>query len=125
MGARMDVREFECESCIRGYHVYKEIWNPTVGEHLICERESLNPSDRYAVAVVKDDVIIGHLPRVLSQLCSLFIARGGTISCIVNGARRYSEDLAQGGLEVPCKLNFLSTSKEIKKLKLLLARNSI
>ena len=82
-----------------------------VGEHLICERESLNPSDRYAVAVMKDDVIIGHLPRVLSLLRSLFIARGGTISCIVNGARRYLADLVQGGLEVPCKLNFSSTSK--------------
>jgi len=68
---------------------------------------------------VKDDVIIGHFPRVLSRLCSLFIARGGTITCIINGARRYSADLAQGELEVPCKLKFLSTSKEIEKLKLL------
>ena len=47
------------------YHIYKEIWNSTVGEHLICERETLNQTDRYAVAVIKDGVIIGHLPRVL------------------------------------------------------------
>ena len=26
----MDVREFEYESYIHGYHVYKEIWNSTV-----------------------------------------------------------------------------------------------
>ena len=30
----MAVREFECEFCIHGYHIYKEIWNSTVGEHL-------------------------------------------------------------------------------------------
>ena len=53
----MAVREFEYESCIRGYHIYKEIWNSTVGEHLICERETLNPTNRYAVAVIKDDAI--------------------------------------------------------------------
>ena len=98
---KMAVHEFECESCIRGYHIYKDIWNSTIGEHLICERETLNSTDRYAVAVLKDDIIIGHLPRVLSRICSLFIVRGGTITCVVNGARRYSADLPQGGLEVP------------------------
>ena len=46
----MAVHEFECESCIHGYHIYKEIWNSAVGEHLICERETLNPTDRYAMA---------------------------------------------------------------------------
>ena len=41
-----------CEvlSCIRGYHVYMEIWNPVVGEHLSCKRERGNGYDRYAVA---------------------------------------------------------------------------
>ena len=47
---KMAVHEFECESCIRGYHIYKDIWNSTIGEHLICERETLNSTDRYAVA---------------------------------------------------------------------------
>ena len=54
-------------------YVYKDIWRSTIGEHLICEREMLNSTNRYAIAVLKDDVIIGHLPRVLSQICSLFI----------------------------------------------------
>ena len=62
----MAVSEFKYESCICGYHIYKDIWSSTVGEHLICERETLNLTDRYAVAVLKDDVIIGHLPRVMS-----------------------------------------------------------
>ena len=46
------------------------IWSSTVDEHLICEVETLNLTDRYAVAVLKDNVIIGHLPRVMSQIVS-------------------------------------------------------
>ena len=36
--------------------------------------------------------------------CSLFIAKGGALTTAVNGAKRYSVDLPQGGLKVPCKL---------------------
>ena len=43
--------------------------------------------------------------------CSLFIARDETITCVVNGPRRYSVDLLQGGLKVPCKLLFSSLRK--------------
>ena len=70
------------------------------------KREALNPNDGYAVAVMKDDVVIAHLPRALSRICSLFIARGGAITCIVSGARRYSADLSQEGLEVLNKKKF-------------------
>ena len=30
-----------------------------------------NQKDRYAVSVVKEDTIIGHLPRKVSGVCSL------------------------------------------------------
>ena len=49
---------------------YKDIWSSTVGEHLIRERAMLNSTDRYAVAVLKDDIIIGHLPWVMSRIVS-------------------------------------------------------
>ena len=57
----MAVSEFEYESCICGYHIYKDIWSSTVSEYLICEKETMNLTDRYAVAVLKDDVIISRL----------------------------------------------------------------
>ena len=63
-------------SCIRGYHVYKGIWNAAIGEVLVCEREPHNVEDRYAIAVKKDETVIGHLPRNLSRVCSLFVRRG-------------------------------------------------
>ena len=46
------MEDYERECCVRGYHVYKEIWAAALGEQLVCEREPYNPSDRYAVAVV-------------------------------------------------------------------------
>jgi len=100
-------RSFSVQSVIRGYHVYKAIWDATIdGEVLLCEREVGNIHDTFAVAVKKDGVIIGHCPRKISSLCSIFIRRGGSITCQVSGSRRYSEDLPQGGLEVPCTLIF-------------------
>jgi len=33
----MDV--FEMESCVRGHHIYKQIWTLFVGEELTCTRE--------------------------------------------------------------------------------------
>ena len=61
--------------------------------------------------------IIGHLPRKISRACSLFLRRGNEITCHVTGHRRYSVDLPQGGLEVPCILRFEGDTKEIVKLK--------
>ena len=40
----------------------------------------------------------------------------------MTGARQYSADLSQGGMEVPCKLTFTAPSKEIDKLCKLLLR---
>ena len=107
---------------IRGYHIYKDIWPAPIGENLRCERESFNPADPYAVATLRGEVVVGHVPRIISAACSAFLRRGGVISCEVTGARQYSADLSQGGMEVPCKLIFTAPSKEIDKLHKLLCR---
>ena len=115
--------KYEMASCVRGYHVYKEIWEAVIGERLVCERQPENQRDRYAVAIKKNDgTILGHVPRKISKLpvCSLFLQRGGSIECIVSGRRRYSADLQQGGLEIPSKLIFKASSNEVQKLKCLL-----
>ena len=57
---------YEQDSCIRGYHIYQSIWSAEVDERFVCEKEPLNPSDRYAVAVLKDNVVVGHLLMQLS-----------------------------------------------------------
>ena len=66
------------------------LWVAMIGEDLLCEREPFNVVDRYAVAVLKDDTIVGHIPKMISRFFSLFIARGGAIACTPIGGRRYS-----------------------------------
>ena len=43
--------------------------------------EQENSCDRYVVAVKRNEVVIGHLPRKLSRVCPLFLRHGGVISC--------------------------------------------
>ena len=62
----------ERECCVRGYHVYIDVWDAAIGEELDCQREPSNANDRYAVAVVKSGVVVGHLPKKLSRIYSLF-----------------------------------------------------
>ena len=75
------------ESCVRGFHVYQGIWIPTAGERLPCETEDSNASDPYAVAVKKDVQVIGHVPRKISAVCSLFIQTQGTLTCIITDSQ--------------------------------------
>lgn len=111
--------ELEISSCIRGYHVYQHIWTAVTGQGLDCAREPTNSNDRYAVAVINHGTVVGHLPKKISRICSLFLMRGGSILCTVVGSRNYSADLPQGGLEIPCTLLFKGKPKEINKLKVL------
>ena len=68
---------------VRGFHVYKEIWKPIVGEPLRCSHERNNIYDRYEIAANKRprgrlaDSIIGHLPREISRATRFFLVRGG------------------------------------------------
>ena len=58
-------KEVTCR--VRCYHVYKGIWAAAIGEELVCGREPTNMADRYAVAVLKQETIIGNLPRKISK----------------------------------------------------------
>ena len=66
------------------------------------------------------DTVVGHLPRNISTPCHLFLRKGGIKSCVVNGARRYSIDLVQGGLEVPCHLVFQGSPRDVDNMKKML-----
>ena len=103
--------EFTVNAMVRGYHVYQDVWEVNIGEILPCTREIGNRHDPYAVAVWKDGIVVGHVPRKISCICSVFIRRGGEIHCTVTNSRRYSADLAQGGMEIPCTLTFKITDK--------------
>ena len=58
--------EFSFESMVRGYHVYQEEWDATIGEILQCQRETGNRYDPYAVATLSDRRVVGQVPRKIS-----------------------------------------------------------
>ena len=114
------------ESCIRGFHVYKAVWNPTLGEELVCEKEFCNICDPYAVAFQRlatstSFETVGHVPHHIFAMCYFFINRGGNITCQVTGSRRYSADLVHGGLEIPYLYTFSGSIKDVQKIRNLIS----
>ena len=76
------MKEYETLSCVRGYHEYQRVWTVAVGKELYFKREMRqNPRYPYAIVVKKDGITVGHLPRKISRICSLFLIRGGKFSC--------------------------------------------
>ena len=73
---------FVTVSCvICGYHVYKEVWNPSIGEAFVCFAKEENSHGRIAVAVIcAEGYVVGNLPCEISGLCFNFIKHGGEIN---------------------------------------------
>ena len=109
-------RCYSMDSVIRGHHVYKQIWQPSIGEELETVAEESNPNDSFAVAVTKESRVVGHLPRTYSRAFWHFINRGGTIKARITRAREFTRDLPQGGLDVPCLLICTGVIADVKKL---------
>ena len=68
----MSLATFSLNSVVRGYHVYKDYWEAATGEILQCRKERTNIHDPFAVAVIKDDSVVGHVPQKISTVCSCF-----------------------------------------------------
>ena len=56
-------------SCVRGYHVYKDLWISVTNEELACRREPGNAHDPCTVAVTKSG-IVGHVLQKMSACFS-------------------------------------------------------
>ena len=63
------------DSYIRGYHAYLDTWTPVVGETLLLKREPSNEKDSSAVAVMKEDIIVGHVPYNIASVIFQFLRR--------------------------------------------------
>ena len=72
-GAREDGLEFSFTAAITGFHVYRRVWLPHLGQRLSAEMQHGNAEDHFAIAVrkhsdtradedVNDRPIVGHLP---------------------------------------------------------------
>ena len=109
-------------SHVRGYHVYKVVWKPRIGEKLQLDQELGNEADKFAMKVVKNNEIVGNLPREYSWTLRYFIARGGKICVKVTGCRHHCKQLCEG-MEIPCRSVF-SCSSKMFEWKLIAWKNS-
>ena len=114
-------RNFEMVSYVKGYHVYKTLWDPLIGQFLSCEREPDNPMDTNVVCVKKENKIVGHLPLgnsgKFAKTIFYFLRADELSSCeiVVTGNQM---NLGGGeGMQVPCKLIFTGIEKWIDILK--------
>ena len=85
---RLKISLYRMESCIRGFHIYKDVWVPFFRERLGCARGSSNREDPFAVAMKRGTETVGHLPRLISCVRTFFLRQRGSISFEVTGSSR-------------------------------------
>ena len=97
------------------------IWEPKIGEFLESRLEPENEFDKYAVAVMQNNVVVGHLAKRktgrFAKTISVFLRTSDDDSCKleVTGKR---VNLGDGeGLQIPCKLYFTGNVRFTEKLK--------
>ena len=113
---------FEFVSAARGYHMYKDIWEPSVGEKLIALRDSSNHFHKLAVKVLNGEEIVGHLPCKYASIAGNFLAHGGSITLKVTGHRQHCKQLCGGnGNSMLCNV-LLFKKATINRLKDLLMK---
>ena len=109
-------QEYDLSSVVRGHHIYKDVWTPIIGEQLLVEKEEGNEHDTFAIALLKDNSVVGHMPKELSHIARHFLSHEGVITCTITGHRKFGK-----GLEVPCTYSFSGKSKIVFKLQRLLS----
>ena len=80
----------------------------TIGEKLTMQPDpdGLKFGDKHSVAVMKDGMTVGDLPKDISCLTKFFIVHGGTIKCKVTGKKKkHSKDVAwRSGGALPIRI---------------------
>ena len=97
------------------------IWEPKNGEFLKTRLEPENEFDKYAVAVIKNSVVVGHLTKGktgrFAKTISFFLRASKDNSCKVEVTGK-RVNLGDGhGLQIPCNLHFTGHANFINKLK--------
>ena len=91
---------------VRGFHVYRYVWNPHENEELVCFFEANNLFDMLAIRTCCKDCekTVGHLPREISRPTKCLIERGAKITVKLSSIHYRRSPLFQGGLEIPCEV---------------------
>ena len=105
----------EIDTYVKRYHVYKNIWKPTVNEELETEMEPGNVMDKYAVCIKMNTSIVEHLPlgknRKFAKMVFYFLRADQDAECevVITGKE---VNLGDGDrMQVSCKLKISGPKK--------------
>ena len=113
--------KFQIPCASRGFHKYREIWKPTLGQNLSVRQELSNVHDPFAISIsakipgklTKRD-IIGHIPREISRFCHYFINYGGAINARVSNVKYRPSPIPSGGLEIPITMELIKENATVE-----------
>ena len=114
------LKQVQIDTYVKGYHVYENMWKPTVNEELETKVEPDNVMDKYAVCVKKNTSIVGHLPLgkngKFAKMIFYFLRADQDTECKVAIIGK-EVNLGEGdGMQVPCKLKISGPRKMVEIL---------
>ena len=96
---------YEFFAAIRGFHVYRQAWEPEQDETLVCSHEADNPFDLFSIkATNRHGVLSAHLPREISRPTKYPVDRGASVTATLTDVKYRRSPLFQGVLEIPCQV---------------------
>ena len=118
---------FEIESTVIGFHVYRNNWEPVIGEVSKARMEPQNEVNKYAVAVVdNENNVIGHLPKGKSgkyaKKIFYFLKTDLLSICLVNITEQAVNLGDNKGMKIPCLLQFTGNCKMMNILQDLICK---
>ena len=95
------------------------MWTPTLQEQVYGEIEPHNPVDKYAVAVKKDEKVIGHLPLgekgKFAKTIFYFVRADPHAKCNITVVGKAVNLGGGDGMQVPC-IRHLSGQKSMMEI---------
>lgn len=121
------MESFNIESFVKGYHVYRQIWTPIISERLTAVQEPTNLVDKYAVCVLKNGHVVGHLEKgqtgKFAKTIFYFLRADDESSCVVVIRGKPVNLGSKEGMAVPCTLEFQGRKDFIDILKRQLSKS--
>ena len=73
---RLKMSLYRMKNCIRGFHIYWEVWTSFIGERLVCACKRSNREDPFAVAMKRGTETVGLVLRTILCICMLYMFAG-------------------------------------------------
>ena len=97
---------FEYALAVPVYDYYRKYWQPKESQSLDFVHEKDNLFDFFTIKVMDQDAgaIVSHLPVETSRATKFPLGMGATVVSVLTSTNYCVSLLAQGGLEIPCRV---------------------